>query len=297
MSADIAHELKRHDGDELEQARSRTLRARIVLALGPAAMVGGIVWAVLQPWRLTLLHPHGQGFWWLVSEAPLYPILVGLRLPARDRTGRRRRPGSGRGRAVIAGILPHPEMVHWWFATGFLMLGLLLLAEALVGPEVWRRRPWRAYLWPSLAFGMGVLMWPVMAFYTNSAIHMVAHGSWAEVLMLAGAAELGLARGKLHSPYWRLTSSLALIVSGTAFIVHEQNHWLFSRAAFLHHALGWTALVCAVFPLVLAFRPRSIAAASGFAMFFVTLAVLLYCDRDVAPIFGHLSQFAGPMHR
>jgi hypothetical protein len=78
VSADIAHELKRHDGDELEQTRSRTLRARIVLALGPAAMVGGIVWAVLQPWRLTLLHPHGQSFWWLASEAPLYPILVGL---------------------------------------------------------------------------------------------------------------------------------------------------------------------------------------------------------------------------
>jgi hypothetical protein len=78
VSADIAHQLKRHDGDELERTRSRTLRARIVLALGPAAMVGGIVWAVLQPWRLTLLHPHGQGFWWLVSEAPLYPILVGL---------------------------------------------------------------------------------------------------------------------------------------------------------------------------------------------------------------------------
>lgn len=77
MSADIAHELKRHDG-ELEQTRSRTLRARIVLALGPAAMVGGIVWAVLQPWRLTLLHPHGQGFWWLVAEPPFYVILVGL---------------------------------------------------------------------------------------------------------------------------------------------------------------------------------------------------------------------------
>jgi hypothetical protein len=77
VSADIAHELKRHDG-ELEQTRSRTLRARIVLALGPAAMVGGIVWAVLQPWRLTLLHPHGQGFWWLVAEPPFYVILVGL---------------------------------------------------------------------------------------------------------------------------------------------------------------------------------------------------------------------------
>jgi hypothetical protein len=29
----------------------------------------------------------------------------------------------------------------------------------------------------------------------------------------------------------------------------------------------------------------------------VTLAVMLYCDRDVAPIFGHLSQFAGVPHR
>ena len=79
--------------------------------------------------------------------------------------------------------------------------------------------------------------------------------------------------------------------------MHEQNNWLFARAAFLHHALGWTALVCAVFPLILAFRPRSVVAASGFAMFFVALAVLLYCDRDVAPILGHLSQFAGPPHR
>jgi len=78
VSADIAHELKRHDGDELEQTRSRTLRARIVLALGPATMVGGIVWAVLQPWRLTVLHPHGESFWWLLAEPPFYVILVGL---------------------------------------------------------------------------------------------------------------------------------------------------------------------------------------------------------------------------
>jgi hypothetical protein len=78
MSADFAHELKRHDGEQAEQARSRTLRARIVLALGPATMVGGVVWAVLQPWRLTVLHPHGQGVWWLLAEPPLYVILVGL---------------------------------------------------------------------------------------------------------------------------------------------------------------------------------------------------------------------------
>jgi hypothetical protein len=194
-------------------------------------------------------------------------------------------------------VIPPSEHVHWWFATGFLMLGLLLLAEVVVGAEVWGLRPWRRYLWPGLLFLLGVLMWPVMTFFTNSAIHMLAHGSWAQVLMLAGAAELGLASGKLRSPYWRLASALALVVSGAAFLLHEQNPWLFQRSAFLHHLLGWTALVAAVFPLAQAFRPRSVVAATGFAMTFIVIAVMLYCDRDVAPIFGHLSELAGPPHR
>jgi len=198
---------------------------------------------------------------------------------------------------TVARVMPHPEMVHWWFATGLLMLALLLLAEAIVGTEVWGRRPWRRYLWPGLCFGLGVLMWPVMTFFTSSTIHMVAHGSWAEALMLAGAAELGLARGKLHSRWWRLCAAFGLLVSGAAFLVHEQQHWLFSRAAFLHHALGWTLVAGAVFPLVQVFRPRSFTAAAGFAMTFLVTAVLLFSDRDVAPVFGHLSIWAGTPHR
>jgi hypothetical protein len=194
-------------------------------------------------------------------------------------------------------VQPKAEFVHWMFATGFLLLGLCLLAQAVVGDEVWRRRAWRAYLWPSLAFAMGVLMWPVTVFFTNSTIHMVAHGSWAQVMMLAGAAELGLVRGKLHSRYWRLTMPLAFLVSGTAFLVHEQNGWYFARSAFLHHAIGWTLVVSALFPLAAVFRPRSLAFNSGFALAFVVVAVLLYCDRDVAPVFGHLSPQAGAPHR
>jgi hypothetical protein len=194
-------------------------------------------------------------------------------------------------------MMPHAEMVHWWFAGGFLMLGLLSFAQLVVGAEVWVLRPWRRYLWPGLTFLMGVLMWPVMTFYTNSTIHMIAHGSWAQVLMLAGGAELGLASGKLHSQYWRLCSALALLVSGAAFLVHEQQHWLFSRAAFLHHTLGWTLLVGTIFPLVQAFRPRSVVAAFGFASVFVVVAVMLFSDRDTASIFGHLSNYAGAPHR
>lgn len=192
---------------------------------------------------------------------------------------------------------PHAEMVHWMFATGLLFLGLTLLAEAIVGQEVWRKRRWRAYLWPGLAFGMGVLMWPVMAFFTNSAIHMYAHGSWAEVLMLAGGAELGLVHGRLKSRWWRLTMPIAFVVTGTAFLVHEQNTWYFARSAFLHHLLGWTFLGAAVIPLALVFRPRSMGVQSAFALTFVVLAAMLYCDRDVAPVFGHLSALAGIPHR
>ena len=192
---------------------------------------------------------------------------------------------------------PPAEHVHWLFATGILLLGLCLLAEAVVGTEIWRRRAWRAYLWPGLAFTLGVLMWPVMTFYTNSTIHMLAHGAWAEMLMLAGAVELALVRGKLQSPAWRLTMAAALAVSGLAFLVHEQNAWFFQRSSFLHHLLGWTLVVAAVFPLAQSLRPRSQAAAAGFALTFVVVAVFLYCDRDVAPVFGHISPLAGAPHR
>jgi hypothetical protein len=188
-------------------------------------------------------------------------------------------------------------MVHWLFATGLLVLGLCLLCEGIVGQEAWRMRAWRAYLWPGLVFGMGVLMWPVMTFYTNSAIHMYAHGSWAEVLMLAGGAELGLVHGRLKSRWWHLTMPFAFVVTGTAFLVHEQNVWLFARSAFLHHLLGWTFLLTAIFPLGMMFWPRSRWFRSAFALTFVVLATMLYSDRDVAPIFGHLSPQAGLPHR
>jgi len=194
-------------------------------------------------------------------------------------------------------VIPPSEHVHWWFATGFLILGLCLLAEAIAGEEVWGRRPWRRYLWPGVAFLMGLLMWPVMVLFTNSTLHVLAHGSWAQVLMLAGAAHLGLARGKLVNQLWRLTMPLAFAVSGAAFLVHEQNGWLFSRSAFVHHLAGWVLIAGALFPLGRAFRPRSWVFNTGYALTLVVLAVVLYTARDTAPIFGHLDPEVGAPHR
>ena len=74
MSADIAQEFQ---SETRTRERVQT-RVRVVLALGPVTSIAGIVWAIAQPWRLTLLHPTGQGFWWLFSEPQLYVVLVGL---------------------------------------------------------------------------------------------------------------------------------------------------------------------------------------------------------------------------
>ncbi len=59
-------------------ARHRSLRIRAVAGLGPLTMLGGVAWAFLQPYRITVLHPHGQGFWWLFVEPPLLAIAVGV---------------------------------------------------------------------------------------------------------------------------------------------------------------------------------------------------------------------------
>ena len=71
MNANIATEVTR-------PRTRRSARALVLLALGPLAVAAGAIWAIAQPWRVTLLHPHGQGFWWLVAEPPLLVALAGL---------------------------------------------------------------------------------------------------------------------------------------------------------------------------------------------------------------------------
>jgi hypothetical protein len=59
--------------------RSRVnVRARIISLLGPGTVVAGFVWALVQPYRITLLHPHKQGFWWLAVEPPLLVCFAGI---------------------------------------------------------------------------------------------------------------------------------------------------------------------------------------------------------------------------
>jgi hypothetical protein len=57
--------------------RTRTLRVHAISLVGPVTAAGGLIWAILQPYRVTLLHPRGESFWWLLVEPPLLVVLVG----------------------------------------------------------------------------------------------------------------------------------------------------------------------------------------------------------------------------
>jgi hypothetical protein len=58
-------------------AVAHSARARAVSLIGPATVAAGLIWGILQPYRLTILHPRGQGVWWLLLEPPLMVAAVG----------------------------------------------------------------------------------------------------------------------------------------------------------------------------------------------------------------------------
>jgi hypothetical protein len=60
------------------RAEVATWRQRLLALLGPLTSLAGVGWAIVQPYRVTLLHPHGQGFWWLAVEPPLLVVLAGV---------------------------------------------------------------------------------------------------------------------------------------------------------------------------------------------------------------------------
>ena len=63
---------------EASAERTRFSSPQLVSLLGPLIAAAGFVWAILQPYRVTLLHPLHQGFWWLLIEPPLLVVVVGI---------------------------------------------------------------------------------------------------------------------------------------------------------------------------------------------------------------------------
>lgn len=76
MSSEIATGIPR---DETAQDTARRpWRALAVQLLGPLTILGGLVWAVAQPYRIVFLDRQGQGVYDYLFQPPLLVVLVGL---------------------------------------------------------------------------------------------------------------------------------------------------------------------------------------------------------------------------
>ena len=57
---------------------AHSARTRVVSLIGPATVACGLIWAIMQPYRLTILHPRDEGVWWLLLEPPLLVAAIGV---------------------------------------------------------------------------------------------------------------------------------------------------------------------------------------------------------------------------
>ena len=76
MSSEIATSIPRED--ERQATVRRPWRALAIQLLGPLTILGGLVWAIAQPYRIVLLDRAGQGIYDYLFQPPLLVMLVGL---------------------------------------------------------------------------------------------------------------------------------------------------------------------------------------------------------------------------
>jgi hypothetical protein len=76
VSSEIATSIPREESRQ--RAARRPWRALAIQLLGPLTILGGVVWAVAQPYRIVLLDRQGQGVYDYLFQAPLLVVLVGL---------------------------------------------------------------------------------------------------------------------------------------------------------------------------------------------------------------------------
>jgi hypothetical protein len=76
MSSDIATSIRRDDARR--SVGRRPARAVAVQLLGPLTVLGGIVWAIAQPYRIVFLDREGQGLYDYLFQPPLLVVGVGL---------------------------------------------------------------------------------------------------------------------------------------------------------------------------------------------------------------------------
>ena len=78
MSSEFATRIPERVARLRQPARRRHLRVLSLQLLGPLTVLGGLVWAIAQPYRIAFLHPEGKGVYEYLVQPPLLVVLVGI---------------------------------------------------------------------------------------------------------------------------------------------------------------------------------------------------------------------------
>lgn len=76
MSSEIVGPFER--ASDTDRVMHRSARALAIELIGPLTILGGIVWAVFQPYRIVFFDHAGKGFYDYLVQPPLLVIGVGL---------------------------------------------------------------------------------------------------------------------------------------------------------------------------------------------------------------------------
>jgi hypothetical protein len=78
VSSDIGTSTRERLQRRAPAAARHQRRGLVVLLLGPVTMLGGLIWAVAQPYRIAFLYPDGKGIYDYLVQPPILVALVGF---------------------------------------------------------------------------------------------------------------------------------------------------------------------------------------------------------------------------
>jgi hypothetical protein len=78
VSSEIATSIPERAARLRSRATRRQLKVLAVQLVGPLTMLGGLVWAIAQPYRIVFLDRDGKGAYDYLVQGPLLVVLVGI---------------------------------------------------------------------------------------------------------------------------------------------------------------------------------------------------------------------------
>jgi hypothetical protein len=76
MSSEIVGPIER--ASERDRVERRATRELAIESLGPLTILGGVVWAIFQPYRIVFFNSSNHGFYEYIVQGPLLVIGVGV---------------------------------------------------------------------------------------------------------------------------------------------------------------------------------------------------------------------------